>query len=365
LILVLERSATLMVVVLVCSLAAEGQAAAGEPPVLPPIDGRPAWDGTFALSSGFDSNPNLLSEELSLPPAPGKEPVSGKDADTVSALDLRAAWHPVYRRDGWSTEVSGGVRRSFHQDLDFLDFGAAEAAVHLVRGSDPLGVLTGPLGTARAPLGASRFAALVQAGASYSELGGDPFLRTAEAAASLTVRPRRAEGAGPPLVLTATHFTLDVQDRAFFREHRPRSGDQVAAEVGEIVRFLHSGVQIRVALLAGDRGADEAFSESFLDAGTEVLLPLSRTWSLRVGGGWRRDIFDDRLSNLFNPVHGAPRRDETLRATALLTWEIAERLRGTARVTAARRNSNVDLGAGLPDLDYRRATAALGLSWVF
>jgi hypothetical protein len=354
-----------MVVVLVCSLAAEGLAAAGEPLALPPIDGRPVWDGTLSLSSGFDSNPNLLSEELSLPPAPGKTPVSGKDGDAVSALDLRASWHPIYRRDGWSTEVSAGARRSVHQDLDFLDLGQAEAAVHLVRGSDPLGVLAGPLGTARAPLGASRFAALVQAGASYSELGGDPFFRTAEAAASLTVRPRRAEDAGPPRVLTATRFTLDVQDRTFFREHRARSGDQVAAEVSETVRLLGSGVQVRVALLAGDRGADERFAESFLDAGTEVLLPLSRTCSLRVGGGWRRDSFDHRSSNLFDPVNGVPRRDETLRATAALTWEINERLRGTARATVARRSSTVDLGADQPDLDYRRATAALGLIWIF
>jgi hypothetical protein len=362
----MDRSATLMVAVLVCSLTADRSAAAGEPLALPPIDGRPAWDGLVSLSSGYDSNPNLLSEELSLPPAPGKTPVSGKDGDAVSAVDLRAAWHPVYRRDGWSTEVSAGARRSFHQDLDFLDFGTAEAAVHLVRGSDPLGVLAGPLGTARAPLGASRFAALVQAGASYSELGGDPFLRTAEAAASLTVRPRRTEEAGrPPRVLTATRFTLDVQDRAFSGEHRARSGDQVTAEVSETVRLLGSGVQIRVALLGGDRGADEKFAESFLDAGTEVLLPLSRTWSLRVGGGWRRDSFDHRSSNLFDPVNGAPRRDETLRATAVVTWEISERLRGTLRATGARRSSNVDLGAELPDLDYRRATAALGVSWIF
>jgi hypothetical protein len=359
----MDRFATLTVAVLLASLPAP--AAAGEPASLPPIDARPAWNGALSVSSGFDSNPNLLSEELSLAPAPGARPVSGKDSDTVSTVDLRAAWHPLYRREGWSAEVSAGGRRSFHRDLGDLDLSQAEAAVHFVRGSDPAGALSGPLGTARAPLGNSRCAALVQAGASAWELGGDPFLRTAEVAAALTLRPRRDEEAGPPRVLTSTRFTLDLQDRTFSGGHRARSGDQVSADLSQLVRLARSGVEVRVSLLAGERGADAPFSESFREAGADLFLPLGRVWSLRLGGGFRRDLFDHRSSNLFAPVTGAPRRDETLRAAAALTWEIRQGLRGTARATVARRDSSVDLGSGQPDLDYRRATAALGLSWVF
>jgi hypothetical protein len=139
----------------------------------------------------------------------------------------------------------------------------------------------------------------------------------------------------------------------------------VSADLSQLVRLTRSGVEVRVSLLAGERDADAPFSESFREAGADLLLPLGRVWSLRLGGGFRRDLFDHRSSNLFAPLTGAPRRDETLRATAAVTWEIRQGLRGTARATVARRDSNVDLGSGQPDLDYRRATAVLGLSWVF
>jgi hypothetical protein len=269
--------------------------------------------------------------------------------------------------------VSAGGSRSFHSTLSFLDLGEVQSAVHFVLGDDPRGSLSGPLGAARAPLGGGRFAALVQAGASYSELGGAPFLRTAEAAAAVTIRPQRDNrdradrrtSPPPPKVLTSTRITLDVQDRAFFREHRVRSGEQVTVELSELVHFTRRGIDFRVSLLGGDRSAREAFSESFVDAGADLLLPLTRQWSLRFAGGWRRDDYDHRSSNLFDPDNGSRRQDETWRGAVALTWEISQHLRGTARATAASRNSNVDLGPGQPDLDYRRATAALGLSWVF
>jgi hypothetical protein len=330
----------------------------------PPIDRRPTLDGTLTLSAGYDSNPNLLSEELSLPPAPGKKPVSGKDSDTVTALGLSGAWHLPAPQDGWNTQVSAAAHRSAHASMGFLDFGEAAAAVHLARGEDPFGTLTGPLGSARVPFGNSRVAVLVQAGGSYSTLDGRSFFQSLEAAGSLTIRPRRASSAAPT-VLAATRLTLDAQDRTFFQEHERRSGEQVSAEVTEIVRFLRTGIEVRLSVLGGDRNASAEFTERFLDTGIEVLLPVSRQWSLRLSGGRRTDDFDDPRSNLLQPGIGKPRRDDTLRAAAVLTWEIAEHLRATARAGSTRRESNVAFGPSLPDLGYRRTTAALGLSWLF
>jgi len=334
------------------------------------IDRRPALDGTLTLSAGYDSNPNLLSEELSLPPAPGRKPVSGKDSDAVAGLGLSGAWHAPALADGWNTQVSAGAYRSAHASMGFLDYGEATAAVHFAHGEDPLGTLTGPLGSARTPFGSSRVAVLLQAGGSYSTLDGKSFFQSLDAAGSLTVRPWRAESAeaAAPSVLTATRLTLHVQDRSFFHEHEQRSGGQVAGEIAEIVRLLGSGIEIRLAVLGGDRNAGVEFSERFLDTGIEILLPVSRRWSVRLSGGRRSDDFDDQRSNLFQPGIGKPRRDETLHAAAVLTWEIAEHLRATARAGAARRQSNVAFGPSLPDLadlGYRRATTALGLSWVF
>ncbi|HEX3528783.1 MAG TPA: hypothetical protein VH988_17110 [Thermoanaerobaculia bacterium] len=343
---------------------------AGFVPGFLPIDRRPAVDGALTLSAGYDSNPNLLSEELSLPPAPGKKPVSGKDSDAVAGLDLHGAWHAPALESGWNTQVSAAAYRSAHASMGFLDYGEASAAVHLAHGEDPLGTLSGPLGSARVPFGSSRVAVLLQAGGSYSTLDGKSFFQSLDAAGSLTVRPWRPEPAESvaPSVLTATRLTLHVQDRSFFHEHEQRSGGQVAGEIAEIVRLLRSGIEIRLAVLGGDRNAGVEFSERFLDTGIEILLPVSRQWSVRLSGGRRSDDFDDQRSNLFQPATGKPRQDETLHAAAVLTWEVSEHLRATARAGAARQQSNVAFGpslADLADLGYRRATAALGLSWLF
>ena len=334
---------------------------------LPPVDQRPLWQSRITLASGFDSNPSLLSEELSLPPAPGETPISGKDSDAVAGLDLRAAYHPLYRPDGWSAQVNLAGRQSFYRDLDFLDLGEVGAAVHFVRGRDPLGHLSGPLGAARAPFGHGRFGTLLQAGVIHYELGDEAFLRVLEAAASLTVRPRREPTSEAPRVLIATRIALDFQDREFFGEHRARTGEQLAIEVSEIFRFQRSGLDLRLTAIAGDRDAGAAFAESFLAGSAEVLVPIALGWTLGLSGGWRRDEFDHPQSNLFAPADppARPRKDETMSASVALSWDILPRLRWTARATYAERDSSVQLGPSLPDLGYRRTMTTMGLGWTF
>lgn len=325
-----------------------------------PIDRRPFWEGSLGVALGGDSNPNLLSEELAVP-IPGPPPqqvVDGSSSDALSELDLHLRLNPLYRPDGWSAAVSVDARRSFHRDFDYLDLGQMRAFVHLARGADPLGYLSGALGSVRVPFGERRVSALLQGGGGYYQLDGATYLRTWDGAASLILHLTPA---------TSTQLDLVFSDRDFsgggLGDER-RNGQDLFLRLGQSFFFGHRARCLRLAAAAGDRQASREFSASFAEGSAELALPLTPAWSFQLRGSLRKDDYDHEESNLFNPA-GPPREDTTVTATAALVWQSSFRLRWTARATRVDRDSNVDLGSGLPDLDYQRSTASLGASWSF
>ena len=81
--------------------------------------------------------------------------------------------------------------------------------------------------------------------------------------------------------------------------------------------------------------------------------------------GWLNDEdFGDPASNLFDP-QGSARQDRTWGASAGLTYSLTGRLRLLARGSYSERSSSLDMGDGLPDLDYRRTVLGTGAVWSF
>ncbi|HEX9668332.1 MAG TPA: hypothetical protein VGC93_02500 [Thermoanaerobaculia bacterium] len=327
-----------------------------------PIDRRPLWEGSLVAAAGVDSNPHLLSEELALPlPGDPRRLVAGSETDSVAALALRLGLHPFYRQEGWNFGLTLDAGNSFHQDFSELDLGHARAAVHLARGTDPDGSLSGPLGATRAPFGSDRWAVVLQAGASRYELGGETYLDTVEGAAAVAFRPN-------PVSLTQLELVWVERDFAAQELADPRrSGRDAALRLGQTFPFGGPGARrprLRLTAKAADREAGREFDATAYEGGAELLWPLGLAWTAGLEAAARRDEFAHPQSNLFDPS-GPARQDTTVRAGASLSWRAAARLQWTARVAWTDRDSNVDLGPGLPDLDYRRATASLGASWAF
>lgn len=348
----------------VADLAAARQAAEGEKvEVEPPpwrdrgdaIDDRGLWEGSVGFAAAADSNPNLLSEELSLP-APGGGLVQGEEADNAASLGARLAVYPFHRRAGPILGVTLEASRSFHQDFEFLDLARARGAVQLAFGSDPLGYLSGASSQTRAPFGGSRFTALLHAGGTSYQLDGSSYLQTWEGAASLTFHETAA---------TATRLDLGYADRDFSdRSDELRSGEDLSLQVSQLFFFGRRDRSLRLGVLTEDRRAEPEFAATVLEGNAEAAWPLGDRWVLGLEGSVREDDYEDPRSNLFDPT-GESRNDTTARGAVTLAWAATQRLRWTARGAYIRRTSNVDLGPGLPDLDYRRLIVSAGMSWVF
>jgi hypothetical protein len=324
-----------------------------------PVDDRGLWEGIAGLSLASDSNPNLLSNELILPRL-GKQGVlvRGEERDAKARPAVSLGIYPFHARPGLNLGLSLGVRRSFHDDFGFLDLGEAHGAVQLAFGSAPLGFLEGPLGGMRVPFGDSRFSALLQAGGAGYRVDGDSYLRTWGGAASLTFHE---------LPATATRLDFDWTDREFSRgalADERRSGKDLSLQASQLFFWGRRDRYLRIGALAVDRRAGRPFEESIREGNAELALPLALRWTVHLEGSVRKDDFDHPESNLFDLV-GPVRNDTTRRAALTLLWEATDRLRLTARGTYVDRNSNVDLGQGLPDLDYQRSIASVGVSWVF
>jgi hypothetical protein len=322
------------------------------------VDDRGPWEGTVGLAAAADSNPNLLSNNLSVPvPGPGDKVVRGGDADGLGSVDLRLAVYPFHAREGPNLGVTLETGRAFHFDFRYLDLGQARGTVHLAFGSDPQGILDGPLGFARTPLGSGgRFTALLQAGGAVYRLGSQPYYQTLEAAAAFGVRET------PSIV---TRIDLAYADRRFpggLFSDPERSGRDLSLglsqtfEVGGWNRTLSLGAR------GVDRRAGPEFRGTFLEGNGELAWPLALRWSAVLDGRAREDRYDRPESNLFNPA-GPRRRDTSLQAAATVIWAATHRLRWTARAAYTRRRSNVELGDGLPDLGYRRLVVSAGLGW--
>jgi len=321
------------------------------------VDDRGLWEGTVGLSAAADSNPHLLSDTLSLPaPGPGGQVIRGAESDGLARVDLRLGIYPFHSREGPNLGVVLETRRSFLFNFGYLDLGQARGAVQLAFGSDPKGFFEGPLGIARIPFDGSRFSALFQAGGAVYRLGSDPFLQTMDGAAAFSFR----ETAG-----TSTRFDLGYSDRHFSGGPRfdPRhSGQDLSLGVSQLFYFGGLSRSLRLGASGADRRAGPEFAGSYLEGNGELVWPLGLRLSAVLEGRVRKDRYDRPESNLFDPT-GPPRRDTTLQSAATLVWAASVRLRWTLRGIYTTRNSNVDLGDGLPDLGYRRKVISVGLSW--
>lgn len=338
--------------------SAAGQATPAELPQEDrPIDDRGLWEGIAGLSLASDSNPNLLSSELSLPEPKGSL-VRGEQADAKARPGLSLGIYPFHDRPGPSLGVTLEARRWFQEDFGFLDLGQVRGAVQLAFGSDPLGYLKGPLGHARVPFGDSRFSALLQTGGTTYRLDNDPYLRTWEGGASLTFHELSA---------TATRLDLGWADRSFSQGRLVdgrRSGRDLSVQASQLFFFGRRDRYVRIGGLAVDRSAGRPFAESIREGNAELAMPFALRWTVHLEGSVRKDDFDHPESNLFATL-GPIRNDRTERGALTLVWAATERLRLTARGTYVSRSSNVDLGVNLPDLEYRRTIASVGASWVF
>ena len=338
--------------------AAEIEASLAAGPTLQAVDDRGLWEGTVGLSAAADSNPNLLSSDLSVPaPGPGDKLVRGGDSDGLGRVDLRLGIYPFHRREMPSLGVTLETGRAFHFDFGYLDLGQARGAVQLAFGSDPQGFLSGPLGYARTPFGGGgRFTALLQAGGAVYRLGSEPYYQTLEAAAVLGVRETPA---------TTTRLDLGYADRRFpggLLSDPRRSGHDLSLGLSQLFYFGGWSRALRLGVRGVDRRAGPEFTGTFLEGNGEVDWPLGLRFSTVLEARARTDRYDRRQSNLFDPT-GPRRHDTTLQTAAAIVWAASDRLRWTARAAYTRRHSNVDLGDGLPDLGYRRLVLSAGLSW--
>jgi hypothetical protein len=354
---------------LLADLEAARRAPAGEavaleePDELPssrPIDDRGAWEGVVGLGITADSNPNLLSAELIVPRPDGKPGglIRGGEGDALAWPEMHLGLYPFHDRPGPSLGVTFEARRSFHQDFGFLDLGEAHGALQLAFGDDPQGFLEGPLGTARVPFGSGRLSALLQAGGATYQLDGGAYLRTWEGAGALFFHERPT---------TATRLDLGYADRGFAASQladERQSGKDLSLQASQLFFFGRPDRSARIGILGVDRRSHPAFTEKRLEANAELRAPFALRWTASLEGAFGRDDFAGSASNLFD-LGGPARRDTTRRAALTLAWAATERLLVTARGTYANRSSNVDLGLGLPDLDYRQSTASLGVSWRF
>jgi hypothetical protein len=318
-----------------------------------PLAPRP-WRAQADLGLGEDSNPALLPETASGLPLLGDGPTVAR-SDSFGQLDLRLDLVPFYDRGGWSMGACLAAGRSFHRDFDDLDLTSFAGNVSLAWGADPTRFLTGPLGSLAVPPGANRVAVVLQGGVLDLRLGDEPFLRVGEASASLQVRET---------MTTATRFDLAIRDRSFDRDGpapRRRSGEEVSLGASQSFRLRRANV--RLGLLAGERGGGKAFRSSFVGAVGELSLPVSSSGTLFLSGTWRDESFRDAESRL--GTFGADRDDNLWAVAAASVWRLNDHLRWNAGGSYARNDSNLELAGGGPVFDYRRFTVSTGLTWIF
>ncbi|HVT19419.1 MAG TPA: hypothetical protein VHQ90_24980 [Thermoanaerobaculia bacterium] len=322
------------------------------------FDDRGAWEGSAGAALAADSNPNLLAASLDLP-TPGGKPaalVRGAQSDGLAELGLRLAWYPWHDRVGWDPAVSVEAGQSVHRDFRYLDFGQVRAVVQLARGQDPQGFLAGALGSARLPFGGRRFSTLLQAGFSDSWLNGAGFLRSWEGAAAFVL---------PESAAAAARLDLGYSRRRFGGQPLAdprRDGEDLSAALAQTFYLGRADRSFGIAVRALDRRARRAFAARAGEASAALALPLAPRLHLLLEGAVRRDRYRYPESNLL-VLFGPARRDTTWRGGAALAWAMAPRLVWTLRGTYTSRTSNVDLGAGLPDLGFRRYVIGLGANW--
>lgn len=323
---------------------------------------KPAlWQGSVAFASGWDSNPEQVTEKrpFTLPGevSPGEVPT-----DAASSLDVEAGLRPFSGRRGWSLGLDLSGHQSKYQEEDDLDLTFVEGAASLGWGGDPRGALEGPLGVLPVPAGAGRIAFLLQAGSSQAWLSGDRYRGTNDLAASLFVYAIPA---------TATRVGVSWGDRNFSDSGegslllRP-SGEELTGSVEQWIFLGRPDRSLRLAAAAGRYDSSRAFERTFREWRAAATLPLAPRWLLHLMGEVRDDDYRHRESNLVGGPLAPPRRDTTWRASATAVWRATDRLSWSLRASHARRTSNVEIPQfGVPLLDYERTNVSLGGQWHF
>jgi hypothetical protein len=312
------------------------------PPVHLPETSRkttPRWSGFVSLSADRDSNPNLLSQDLTLPVLPGGPAVSGRSADTSAQADLQARHRPIRLPAGWTLGIDLTAGGSFHQELDYLNLARVGGALQLSRDLGPAWKL------------------LLRTGGEEIFLDGSDYLRTANAGASLLFSPTGSD---------MTRLEVRFQDRSFADNplaDTRRSGGETGIALRQTRYLGRRDRSVTLGISAADRQARSEFRRGLWGGSIDAALPLVRGLALALSGWLDRESFDDQASNLFDP-QGPPREDRTWGTSATLTLSVTEHLQARVRGLYTRRTSNVDAGNGL-DLDYQRTVAGAGLSWKF
>jgi hypothetical protein len=328
-------------------LAAAGHAPDSEdlPAGLPEVPAKASrgkgrgWSGSVSLAAERDSNPNLLSDDLTLPVVPGGQVVSGRNSDIAALADIQARHRPIRLPGGWDLGIGLMAGGSLHRELDYLDLARAGGSLQLSKGLGPAWTL------------------LLRTGAEEVFLDGSDYLRTASAGASLLFTPTSMD---------TTRLDLQFQDRSF-ADHPladpRRSGGEPAIALRQTRYLGRRDRYVTLGVSTADRQARPEFQRTRLGGSIDAAFPLGLTLSISISGWLDKEGFDDRASNLLDP-QGPPRDDRTWGASSILTVSITDRLQARLRGSYTRRSSNVDLGQGF-NLDYRRAVVGAGMTWTF
>lgn len=317
----------------------------------------PRWNGRIALESGWDSNPDLVTEE-----EPLVLPGEGASSDAAASLYAEAGFHPFHDRRGWSLGLDLAGSQSKYREKGDRDLAVLAGAASLAWGRDSRGTLDGPLGALRVPAGQGHLALLLQAGGSWAGLSRDPYRSTVDLAASLFVHETPA---------TTTRIGVSWSDRDFSGDGLPRlrpSGEELAGSVDHWLFFGRSNGSLRLGAAAGRYDADRLFERTFREVSAEAAAPLAARWTLYLTGEVREDDYAHPESSLAPEglPPDEPRQDTTWRASAMAAWRATERLSWSLRASQARRESNVSLPLpGVALLDYERTVVSLGVEWLF
>ena len=330
----------------------------GDFAVLPEV---PRFDGRVFVGAGYDSNPNLLPDDLVLA-TPEGDPVSGEDSDIVILADVRAGFQRADETAGRTFGVVLHGSQSLYDDFDYLDFRRVGGVVQLALGKDPLGYLAGPLGYSRVPRGLTRTAFLLQVGASKDWLDGEDFADRLEAAASFAFN----EGGWGQTRLSAGYGDedFDRDPEGGPAELLARSGEELGGELAQYLFFGRRNRYLRLGVGAWERDAGAAHDRSSLVLDGQLSLPLGGRSTLHLFASRRTDDYDEPVSNLFDPA-GEPREDDELRAGGALVVRLVGGLFVSGRASWTDREIDMPAGFATPDLSYERTVATLGLSWVF
>jgi len=323
-----------------------------------PVPFLPRWEGRIGADAGRDSNPGLLPDGLpftifGLTPA---------KADETARLDGRVEVHPFYDRHGWTLGLSAAGSRSFHQDRHDLDLADARGTVSLAWGRDPQGYLAGPLGFTRVPPGAGRFSLLLQGSGAGFWIGGAPYARLVESAASLLARESAR---------WVTRIDLQAQARRYPGSRRADllvDGSEVWLGISQTLYLGRADRYVRLGLAGGQRGGGLIADASLRKATGEAAVPLSARWSLLLFGSRGEEKFAHPESGLRGEA-GQARDDVLWQAGAAALWKTTERTQWTLRVIRTRRDSNVEIpnppSPAIDLFDYRRTVVAAGFNWFF